>query len=504
MLKPDISPEDLRRMSKDEKLEYFDALEKKQELARRKRPPYIPHEAQRKVHASQALERYLFCGNGFGKTTILVNELHWAATGWNPITESHGTVPAKIYVVVDDPGKIGQIIIPEYRKWNDLPDEWLSKEGKPHYSKISYENGSEIHFLTHEVNLLKLEGVEMDYLFFDEPPPRHVFIGLFRGGRISDLRVLLSGTPLYQPWLRTEVYEPWLDGDRPDIECFSGDTEDNPNLAPKYMERFGRYLSEKEKVTRLHGAFFDASGQALAHLWKRKYHLVTKEELHWQPGNPCIIAIDPHGSKPHHAVLMGADRENRYVVLDAFKDKSVAREFINLIIGRKWLDDYRVIDIIYDSSGNADGTGGEGFRSFGEVINEELTRQNYGRARGTTYKDKSDEDFIERIRDIIRVPEKPNNFGDIVPRLRVIDEPGNIYLKGVERDILQVQWQYDKKLGENKEKLEISNRDYLACVKYALATNLYYTKTRDRAFYHKKSLYGFKTRSQRKKRFIGK
>jgi hypothetical protein len=488
-------------MSKAEKLEYLDALEKKQELARRKRPPYEPHAAQMKVHASTALERYLFCGNGFGKTTILVNEIHWAATGYNPVTKAHATVPAKIYVVVDDPGKIGQIIIPEYRKWNDLPDEWLSKEGKPHYSKITYENGSEIHFLTHEVNLLKLEGVEMDYLFFDEPPPRHVFIGLFRGGRISDLKVLLSGTPLYQPWLRTEVYEPWLDGERADIECFSGDTDDNPNLAEKYKERFGRYLTENEKATRFRGQFFDASGQALAHLWQRKYHRVSREKLKWREGNPCVIAMDPHSSKPHHAVLLGVDRDNHFVVLDAFKDRAVAREFINLVIGRGWLDNYKVIDIIYDSSGNADSTSGEGYRTFGEVVNEELKRQEYGQARGTTYEEKSDEDFIEKIKDIVKVPEKPNNFGEIVPRLRVVDEPGNIYLKGVETDFLQVQWQYDKKRGENKEKLEISNRDWLACIKYALATNLYFTKTRDKAFYYKKQLYGFKTKSQRKKRF---
>lgn len=493
-----ISKATLAKLSKKEKLELLDVLDKKKELIRKKKPPYRPHTEQAKVHKSTALERYLFCGNGFGKTTILVNELHWAATGWNPQTKVHTKVPAKIYVVVDDPGKIEQIIIPEYRKWNDLPDEWLSKQGKPNISLIRYENGSEIHFLSHEVNLLKLEGVEMDYLFFDEPPPRHVFIGLYRGGRVSDLRILLSGTPLYQPWLRTEIYEPWIEGERPEIECFSGSTTDNPNLATKYLERFGRLLTEQEKATRLHGAFFDASGQALAHLWNKHRHLVNRKDLHWSDNNPCAIVIDPHPSKAHYAVLLGVDRENRYVVLDAYKEKAIAREFINLIIKRGWLDDYRVIDIVYDSLGNTDTSSGEGFRSFGEVINEELERQSYGRARGTTYRDKDDEDFVERIRDVLAVPDTPDNFGNYVPRLRVVEESGNIYLKGVERDINQVQWQHDRRTGENKNKLDISNRDYLACIKYGLASNLFYNKSKDIAHHPRKSIYGFKTRSQRK------
>jgi hypothetical protein len=56
--------------------------------------------------------------------------------------------------------------------------------------------------------------------------------------------------------------------------------------------------------------------------------------------------------------------------------------------------------------------------------------------------------------------------------------------------VLNVQWARKPRSEENKPHLDISHRDYLSCLKYALATNLYFKKNKDKAYYVTKKPYG--------------
>jgi len=476
--------------SKKEKfLRLQELIEEKKRRLRARKEAFVPHEGQLRVIQSCALEKYLFCGNGFGKTALLVNAVHWAATGINPLTGIVSPVPSKMYLVVDDPSKIAESFLPEYLKWNILEPEQLHKDGKPYVSRITYPNGSQLAIITHEVNLLKVEGVEATHIFFDEPPPRHIYIGLKRGGRIKGrpLEILMAGTPLYQPWLRTDIYKPWTKGDLPHVECFNGEMDENPHLESGYAERFGAGLTEQEKLTRFKGAFADLAGQALAHLWSPQAHIIPKAGFKFDARWPCVIAIDPHSSKPHHALLLGVLPDDFLVVLDTYSEKAVARGFAKSLIDRGWFTNYRIIDAVYDSAGQAEMTSGEGFRPFSEVFNEELTAHGIVvRIRATTYEDKSDEDFIERIRGALVVPEEPDSYGRTLPKLRVLE--GNA---GLISDIEEVQWVVDRRLALNKPHLDIRNKDYLACLKYALACNLFFSKGKPRIYRRKQGVYGF-------------
>jgi hypothetical protein len=478
----------LGALSREEKLELLRALEEKERRAVTIRDRFKPHEGQLKVVTSTALERYLFCGNGYGKSALLVNEVHWAATGFNPITGVHSPVPAKICLLLDSPEKI-EDFISEYRRWHPLTDDQLEKRGKPHISFIGYDNGTGVTILTHAVEPLKLEGSQWTHLFGDEPPPKPVFTALFRGGRIKGrpCKVFLAGTPISAAWLRTDVYEPWLRGETPHVACFTGHSKANAaNLEEGWLERFGSKLSEREKAIRLEGQFYDLEGLALAHLWRDETHIITAKELNWQADYPCVVVVDPHPSKKHVAILMGADRDNQLYVLAEYAEKAITRKFTRSLIALGWFTNHRILDIVVDSLGSADTTSGEGFRSFIEVMNEELKKHDIGHARATRYEEKDDEAWIERIRDSLALPDVPDSFGKQVPKLRVVQGCG-----GTITDVKNVQWVQDKNK-ENKPKLDISNKDYLACVKYGLATNLNFHRKKDKIYYRTTPTYGIK------------
>ncbi len=470
----------LDHLTKEEKLALLEALEEKERRSKLRVDTYVPNPGQIDVHQSPHTLRAVFSGNGGGKTTLGVNEALWAAYGYNPVLSSHTHVPCRVIIVLDRPDKVEQAWLPEIRKWTNIKPEQLRKNGKPYYTQIVFENGSYIQFMFHDAEHLAFESIECDVVIFDEPPPRHVYVALRRGGRTKGRKAkyLIIGTPISAAWMRKEIYEPWAKGELKDTECFKFGTEVNKNnLADGYIETFSSVLSDKEKRIRLHGDFFDLDGLALAHLFDRTKHILKRSEYEWDKNKPCVLAIDPHPSKNHVAILMGAD-EYGPVYIKEVSRKETPRVFAQTL--KKFIAGYRVIDLTCDNLGSSDMTGGEGFKSFIQVLKEEGLQ-----VRPTTYDDKHDEDWISRIQQVLEIPNEDNNFGTKIPPLRIME--GN---QGIISDIETVEWMKFRNLDEYKPTLNIGNKDYLACLKYALATNLTLKTKKDKVYYRNKPAYG--------------
>lgn len=457
----DPSKLDLSKLSKKEKLELLDLLERKEALRKKRRDAYTPHDGQRQVHASKADERFVFAGNGSGKTTLGANEVIWAIQGYNPVLDEYTPVPARVFIVLDKPEKVESVVIPELRKWINIEPDQLHKRGKPYISYITFANGSTITFLFFDQEPLTAEGLELDFVWIDEPCPRPLFVALKRGGRTKGRRAryLLTGTPIAAAWLRQDIYEKWVAGELPNAECFRFGTEMNAkNLDDGYIERFSAYLSDKEKRIRLQGEFFDLDGLALAHLFSRKTHVVPRFE--WPREWPVVVAIDPHPRKRHYACMLGIDRNGQLYYIKEMAEKSVARDFAKSL--HKFMAGYRVTDIVCDSLGSSEMTGGEGFRSLIDILREERVN-----VRPTRYDEKQDEAWIERIQSALAVPTDADQFGERKPGLLIME--GN---PGIVADIENVQWLKVRGVDELKPKLDISNKDFLSTLKYALAASL--------------------------------
>jgi hypothetical protein len=457
-----MDPKKIAKLSREEKLMLLDLIEEKKRRLRESRAVYTPNEGQFPIHKCKKRIRAVFSGNGSGKSCMLINEVIWAAQGYNPILEEFTKVPAKIIIVLDRPEKVDEVFIPELQKWFNLKPEQLHKDGRHYVSRITFNNGSQVRFTFHLMEPMSFESIECDYAFFDEPPPRPIFIALMRGGRTKGrkARFLIVGTPISGSWLREDIYDPWVKGELPDTECFRFGTMVNQhNLSNNYIEDFSRHLSEKEKRIRLHGEFFDLDGLALAHLFKRQVHVIDK--IDEETLDNCIVAIDPHPNKSHVAILIGTDRDGYLYVLDEYDSKEVPRVFARSL-KKLWWDKYKLFDIVCDSLGSTAMSGGEGNKSFIQVLNEEGVR-----ARPTTFQDKDDESWIIRIQNVLAIPDQADNFGRRIPKLRIL----NHCIKTI-HDIETVSWQKYKNIDEYRAKLDISSKDYLAALKYGLACNL--------------------------------
>lgn len=232
---------------------------------------FVPYPKQRAVLASPKPGRYVSGGNRAGKTTLEVIDAIWNAQGVHPFRprpEHWGTGAIKIrFVVVDIVKGVYGIILPELKRWS--PTSWLKGQewGKAWDDKtmtLTFENGSTIQFLTHQMELDKHGGVALHVVYFDEEPPQEIFNENLM--RLIDYEGwwLVAATSVNGiGWTYDLLIEPVIENpDNPDIDFFTLGQDDNPYLATEEEERSRYYVgqSKEEQEIRRDGALVARSG----------------------------------------------------------------------------------------------------------------------------------------------------------------------------------------------------------------------------------------------------
>lgn len=298
-----------------ENLTYEELLEEamlEEELAyrlrHRKADLYVPLQKLWPFHLSSARNRVLSGGNRSSKTTGGVLEDIFHFTGeypeWYP-KKNRIKRPNKGRVVTEDFKKGAlDIVEPKLKEWCPGWDSVRKLRDKTTGAIVRAElpDGSFFDVMSYHQSVSLHEGADFDWLHFDEPPPFEMFKASKRGLMDRSGRCWLTCTLLKEPWVVTELFEPWQNGDK-DIDFFFVETDDNSTdnggyVAQEDIEEYSRFLDDQELETRRRGRFGKLEGRILKS-FNRKVHTILLEgphaiPPHWQ--RYCIM--DPHDSKP--------------------------------------------------------------------------------------------------------------------------------------------------------------------------------------------------------------
>lgn len=287
------------------------------------------HSGQLTAHKTNKRFRMVFSGNRWGKSTFGVVETHWTLSGRHPFRKS--AVPLKgLIVVTDFENHCKNVIEPKMMAW--APPGMITKVDRNQQGaarRFYYSSGSICDVLSQDQDLNVFESSDYDFVWFDEPMPRHIFNAVWRGLTDRGGYAVFTGTPITEPWLYEE-YKKAEAGD--DIRwAIFGKTEDNAinlgdgnkELGLKRIEQFAEMLDPEERAARLDGQFLQMQGLIFKG-WSRAQHLI--KPFPWPSNWPIIESIDPHPRKPYGFSMVGLAENGTKILITSSRIDGVIDE----------------------------------------------------------------------------------------------------------------------------------------------------------------------------------
>ena len=284
----------------------------------------VKHKKQIAFHRCKKRNRWVFGGNRSGKTECGAVECVYMARGVHPYRKNRrdvfGWVVSLSQQVQRDVAqkKILHYLAPE---WIEDVTMLSGKKGSPSgiIDQIRVRNVfggiSVIGFKSCDQGREKFQGASLDFVWFDEEPPRDVYEEcrmrvLDRAGDIFGTMTPLKGL--------TFVYDEIYMNRRSDPEVWYEFMEwaDNPYLDRRVAEQMARSMDEKSLASRRFGKF--AVGEGLVYPeFDERVHIIPPFSVpaDWQD----TISIDPGLHNPLSAHWYCADYDgNVYVVAEHY------------------------------------------------------------------------------------------------------------------------------------------------------------------------------------------
>ena len=280
---------------------------------------------------SMADTKAFFGGNRSGKTTAGAVAVGFFTTGhypeWYKGRRWDRATIGRVFA--NDFSKGVKVITRSLKQW--LPKSSMvqirkNNQGAEVEWLIRHKDGGISFFdvMTYEQSTDSAEGANQDWLWFDEPPPRSLFIAATRGLIDTDGICLFSLTPLKEPWLFDEIYNSKnantfsvLCDVRHNLLRYNPLSKKMIGLKDTSIFKFEMKLTEEERETRMHGKFRYLAGRIWKE-WDRDIH--TFDRAKWIEGKdgvivdgqppahwPRMMLIDPHDRNPHALMWVALD-----------------------------------------------------------------------------------------------------------------------------------------------------------------------------------------------------
>lgn len=308
---------DLERLSQKQLAELALLLQQQEEAYEEgKLDLYRPHPGQLAFHKSDKRIRVVVTGNRWGKTTASVIEATQLCLGIHPYHQLPIPIRGKMYG--ESFPMIDETLFKKFEEW--VPKKFLKKK-KPysfnqrgHLCGVHFTNESEIVINSYDQTEEKAEGSNWHFCAFDEPPPRNLYIANWRG--LVDFRGLMwfTATPLSEPWIFDDLWEPGTLGTKKNVACFGGAIHDNIYLTRDAIDDFDSELTEQEREVRIFGKFSKLQGVVLDTYDPRMSDI---DPFPLDHKYTLYEGIDPHSGKPHCALWKAIDKTgHRFVVAE--------------------------------------------------------------------------------------------------------------------------------------------------------------------------------------------
>ena len=307
-----------RRRKKGDELRRYNAGEKR-------------HEKQLAFHRCKKRNRWVFGGNRSGKTECGAVECVYMARGVHPFRENrkdvHGWVVSLSAQVQRD---VAQKKILQYlrKDWIDDVVMLSGRRDAPESGVIDFirvknvfGGVSTIGFKSCDQGREKFQGASLDFVWFDEEPPKDVYLECRM--RVMDKQGDIFGTmtPLKGlTFLYTDVY--LNRHNDPEVWYEFMEWRDNPFLSESEIALMESCLDENALQSRKYGKFATSEGLVYPE-FDESVHVIEPFPLpkDWQDN----ISIDPGLNNPLSAHWYAVDYDdNVYVVYEHYEEEKVA------------------------------------------------------------------------------------------------------------------------------------------------------------------------------------
>jgi phage terminase large subunit-like protein len=278
----------------------------------------MPHDKQIEFHSSTARKRLFLGGNRSGKTVGGATEAVMWLTGKHPYIQTPQPPIRGRCVSVDFINGVEKIVKPEIARWmpaSELSGGGWDKAFNKELRILTLSNGSTLEFMSMDQDVDKFAGTSRHFIWFDEEPPRDVYIECLQRLLDTGGSFWITMTPVdgMSSWIYDDLY--LAAKEDTDVKVVEVQMDDNPHINWGDANVLLSGLTDEELEARKKGKFIQIGG-LIYKMFDPSKHVI--DEIHI-PEDWLLVAGMDHGFSNATAWLWaGVNEDGRVVVFDEY------------------------------------------------------------------------------------------------------------------------------------------------------------------------------------------
>lgn len=285
------------------------------------------HQKQMAFHKCLKRNRWVFGGNRSGKTECGAVETVWLARGIHPFRPNKPNVSCWVVSLSQQVQRdVAQEKILHYleKSWIENVVMTSGSKSSPSYGVIDcivvknvFGGTSKISFKSCEAGREKFQGTSLDFVWFDEEPPKDIYDEcrmrvLDRCGEVFGTMTPLKGLT----WVYDEIY--LNSKNSKEVWCEFMEWADNPYLSAREVEEISETISADALEARRYGRFQTLGGMVYSEFSELNIVEPFDVPVEWQDQ----LSIDPGLNNPLSCHWYARDYDgNVYVVAEHYQAK---------------------------------------------------------------------------------------------------------------------------------------------------------------------------------------